>query len=250
LAGGCRQEYEEEDVVPYRPLNDPNFTVPASAVRPIAASGGRQAWARVEKLNFDCVATFYQKDGSFYTTEQHHEIHPSLNSIRISATEPQGKFVWELSPDGFSTPERAEGADEVRTPAVNRNFAQAVLYITTAAVRLFDEGILLSKSSAPFRIEGLWYYPIEAIGAGGTGNGASVGEAVFYQNASDSLVDMVSFGDSEWQVFTVVRGYDYREVEKGSVLVPTKIEIFAAREGELLKERLARIDYHRMMSEE
>ncbi|MHC4616616.1 MAG: hypothetical protein ACYTEQ_02555 [Planctomycetota bacterium] len=250
VGGGCREQYKEEGAVPPHPLKDPNFAVSEPALGPLEASGGRQAWSRLEKLDFHGVVAFYQKDGSVYLTEQRHEINPSLNSIRISAKEPEGEFVWELSPDGFSMSEGAGRPSELLQRGVNRDFARAVLYITTSAARLSDESILLSKSSKLIRIGGLWYYPIEGSAAGMAPVGSSRPQTVFYQNAANSLVDMVSFGNSVQEVSTAVRGYDYREVEKGGVLVPTKIEIFAAGGGVLLKERLVRIDYHRMKSEE
>jgi hypothetical protein len=51
-------------------------------------------------------------------------------------------------------------------------------------------------------------------------------EAVFYQNRSSSLVDMILFPQMSGGKSLAVHGYDYSEVEKGGVLVPARIEIF------------------------
>jgi hypothetical protein len=245
VGGGCRKEYKQENVAPFHPLRDPNFAVSEPALRPLEASGGRQAWSRVAKLDFDGVVTFYQKDGSVYLTEQRHEIYPSLNSIRISGTEPQGQLVWQLSPDGLCL--ISEGvAEEDASPPDNCGFAYAVLSMTTAPMRLADKGVRLARGSNRVRIGGLWYYPIARAGTDPIQAGSPRPQRVFYQNVDSSIVDTIHFEG----LSMVVRGYDYREIEKSGVLVPTKIEIFAAEGDELLKDRLVRIDYHQMKSEE
>jgi hypothetical protein len=241
---GCRQEYKQEEVVPRHPLSDPNFAVPKDAFRALEVCGGRQAWAGVEKLDFECVVTFHRKDGDFYLTEQRHEIYPSLNSIRISGKEPQGELFWQLSPDGLCF--ISEGvAEEDASPPDKCGFAYAVLSITTAPMRLADKGVRLARGSNPVRIEGLWYYPIARAGTDPTEAGSPRPQRAFYQNADNSIVDTIHFEE----LSIVVRGYDYREIEKGGVLVPTKIEIFAAEGDELLKDRLVRIDYDRVKSQ-
>ncbi len=130
---GCEQGHKEETSV-YELLSDPNFVMPEYASGAIEATGGLEAWTKARKLELDCVVTLYKSDGSFYLTEQHHEIYsvqgpdfqPWLNSIRISAVEPKGKFVWQLSGELFSV---LEGAEQVGALPImaNRYFAEAIL---------------------------------------------------------------------------------------------------------------------------
>ena len=57
------------------------------------------------------------------------------------------------------------------------------------------------------------------------------------------MIDMIRFAGVKGQKSLVVRGYDYRKVEKEQVLVPTKIEIFRTDAQGVLQERLVKIDF-------
>jgi hypothetical protein len=57
-------------------------------------------------------------------------------------------------------------------------------------------------------------------------------------------VDAVWYVDLGTGNFLAVRGYDYREVRKGGVRIPTKIEVFNAAADGSVKEQLAQVDYH------
>jgi len=241
IAAGCEQGHKEEASV-HELLSDPNFVMPEYASGAIEATGGLKAWAKTKKLEFDCVVTIYKPDGSFYLTEQHHEIHPWSRSIRISAEEPQGKVVCQLSAGIFSVLEGAEQVDDLPIAIDNRRFAEAILNITTAPARLLDLDVFM-KLSNPVKKKGRWYYPIkrERIFIGAIPYWSKV---VFYQNTGTSRVDMLWFVGAGEKKLLAVRGYDYKEVEKGSILVPTKIEIFVTDPAGVLRERLVKIDYH------
>ena len=223
------------------------------------AGGGRQAWTMAKKLRLDCVVTFYKSDGSFHLTEQVYEIYPWSNSIRISATEPSGKLVWLLSHGVFSVLEGTGLLDALPIPE-NRYFAELLLNITTAPVRFLDKPVVFTKDSRPVKMEGLWYHPIERVNPDKTG---IFSYAVFYQNRDSSLVDMIWFAGVDSSVIAseaqpsvaipislAVRGYDYRELEKGGVRVPAKIEIFRTDAAGVLRERLVKIDCHTLKSTE
>ena len=53
---------------------------------------------------------------------------------------------------------------------------------------------------------------------------------------------MLWFMDIDEGKSLAVRGYDYREVEKGGVRFPAKIEIFRTDAAGVLQERLVKID--------
>ncbi|MHC4572846.1 MAG: hypothetical protein ACYS76_01725 [Planctomycetota bacterium] len=246
---GCAQESKEEVAVRH-PLVDPNVAVPNYVSAAIEASGGRQAWTRLKKLVFNCVVTFYRPDGSFYLTEQSHEVEPQSARIRISGREPEGELVWEFSPDGFSVLGGTARIEARSATLVNRYFAEAILDITTAPVRLLDVPAGPVRESRPVRMEGLWYYPIKLAGAGGTGVRSGLSEAVFFQNRASSLVDIVWLSDLDGEFFLAVRGYDYVKVKKGEVLVPAKIEIFRIDREGVVRQRVAKIDYYGIRSVE
>ena len=254
VVAGCEQGHKEEVVV-YEPLIDPNFIVPDYASRAIEATGGRQAWTKAKKLRLDCVVTFYKSDDSFYLTHHYYEICPWSNSIRISATEPQGNFVWELSRGRFSVLEGAEQVCALPIP-VSERFTEEILYITTAPAHFFDKRFGFRKSPDQVKIEGQWYYPIERerIFIGAIPYWSKV---VFYQNSDSSLIDMIWHADLEREEFLMVRGYDYHPclrrgrlapaeagVENRGVRIPTKVEIFRTNAAGVLQERLVKLDFY------
>ncbi|MCK4293792.1 MAG: hypothetical protein KAY65_11385 [Planctomycetes bacterium] len=266
---GCEQAHKEDvDALASGP-NVETLAVKADyAAGAINATGGLQRWAKTTKLDLDCVVTLYQPDGSFYLTEHRFEVYPWSNSIRISAQEPLSNFVWQLSNGRFSVLEGRERADFSPIRGFYREYAEAVLTVTIAPVRFLDDSARFIKAPEPVKMEGLWYYPIarvhppeQAASAAGKQKEVELVESatgppeadsagtqpywsrvIFYQNRDSSLVDMLSFAEFDKNKFMPVRGYDYSEIEKGGVLVPTKIEIFTTDARSVFKKRVAKID--------
>jgi len=252
VVAGCERKYESDvDVLAYGP--DVNMIVVTNDYTPraIGATGGYQAWIKTEKLQVDGVVTFYKADGSFYLTEHHCAIYPWSDSIRISALEPQGKLVWQLSQDSFSVIEAPHEIDVLPMAIAGRDFAEAILDIITAPVHLLDSKVVFTKEPKPVKMGGLWYYPIEwksrDIEAYVELHWSKV---IFYQNRDSSLVDMIWFAGVEQGKFLAVRGYDYRKVKENGILVPTRIEIFKTDVRGVLQEQLVKIDYYSLKSVE
>ena len=259
LVAGCEQGYEKEGIANESEIGT-NVVLPGYASRAIEAAGGRRAWMETKKLQLDCVVTFYKSDGSFYLTQQRHEIYPWLDAIRISAQEPQGKFVWQLTPDKFSVLQGAGQIDAL--PIENRYFAEAILDLITAPIRVLDKSFKFIEGTRPVKRQGLWYYPIERVPMVSIGIEQDWSKVVFYQNTDSSLVDMLWFVPidtigvdssviaSEAQpsvaipISLMVRGYDYRNVKKRGVCIPTKIEIFRTNAMGVLQQRLVEIEYY------
>jgi len=238
---GCEQRYQQDQLI-YGPLSDPNFVVPDYASPALQATGGRRAWIEADKLELDCIVTFYQPDGTYYLTEQHYEIQPLSNLIRISAAEPQGSFVCELAQSRFAM---LAGGGKVNALPINvcrRYLAEAILYIVTAPVRLADDPVGFTKTSMAVKVEGQWYYQIKRRTRDDIEPAQRLGAAVFYQSRDTSLVDLLQFASVDGGTVFVVRGYDYGVVKKGGVLVPAKIEIFTADAGGSRLRRVVKID--------
>lgn len=214
---GCEQKCKEEMLV-YEMFTDPNFVMPDYASGAIEATGGRRAWTKAEEIEFDCVVTFYNPDGSFYLTERRYEICPWSYSIRISAA-----------------------TDACQLP--RDDFPELILNIVTAPVLFLDKSLEFTRGSGAVRIEGLWYYPIERTNLYPPGAPPEPywSNVVFYQDRDNSLVDMIRFAAADEEKFLIVRGYDYYELEKGGVLVPTRIEIFRTDPEGVLQQRLVKI---------
>ncbi len=248
LLTGCQQQPAAAPLA-YGPDVNTIVVTDGFISQAIAATGGYEAWINTKKLELDCVVTFYNSDGSFYLTEQHHEIYPWSNSIRISAVEPQGKFTWLLSQGNFTPPR----TDTCPTAAVKRHLAEAVLNLTTAPVRFLDKSAEFSKRSEPVKMQGLWYYPIHCSRV----TADERRETVFYQSRDTSLIDIICFTSpghsviaSEAQpsvaipISLMVRGYDYRKVKATGLLLPTRIEIFSTNPAGVIQHRLLKIDYY------
>lgn len=249
---GCQQEYEGEvvDTLDSGPEIELTSVPPDYVVKAIEAVGGWDAWAGTKELQLDCVVTFYQPDGSFHLTEQHHVVYPWSNSIQISGREPQGRFVWQLSQGKFDVLEAGGQSDALPVVIGSNQFAEMILSIMTIPARFLDEPAEFSKETTGLKIQGQWYYPISRLSRPVVGTNLEsepaivLSKAVFYQDRDNSLIDMIIFdflgGDGNF----AVRGYDYTEVERNGVRVPARIEIFKTDENGNLLERLVKIDNH------
>jgi len=237
------QRKEDTDVLARGPEVEAISVPSDEAARAIEATGGLNAWKQTTKLQLDCVVTFYQPDGSFYLTEQHYEVSPWLNSIQISADEPQETFVWKLSNGQFDV---LKGAGQIDAMTVaGRCLAEGILNIITAPVRFLDQSVDFTKQDTAVRIQGQWYYPVVRKSRDGA---ARISEAVFYQDRDNSFVDLIRLagmdaGGSGGMSVQYVRGYDYEEVDKG-VMIPKRIEIFGTDARDRSRERLVKIDCH------
>ena len=249
---GCQWKYKEDvvEVLASGPDLETISVPPDYVVRAIEAAGGWNAWAQTKELQLDCVVTFYQPDGSFYLTEQHHVVYPWSNSIQISAREPQGTFVWQLSRGQFDVLQGGGQIDGLPVEISSHCFAEMILSVITIPARFLDASVEFTKASTGLKIQGQWYYPITrrsrpVVGAELEPEPARpLSKAVFYQDRDSSLVDMILFDNMSGDDFLAVRGYDYTKVEKEDVRVPVRIEIFRTDTRGNLQERLVKIDYH------
>ena len=241
LITGCRQQYQEGvDVLASSPDIQMLPVPPDYASAAIVATGGLQEWAKTVKIELEGVVALYQPDGSIYLTEQRYQIYPWSNSIQVSALEPQGEFICELSRGNFRILAGAEIISGLPSQVAERDLADAIITITTASVRFLDSSVKFTKASEPVKMQGQWYYPI-------SGDFNSLGpywyKVVFYQNKDNSLVDMLRFAGVKEKKFLVVRGYDYSSIQKRGVLLPARIEIFATDARGALPQRVAQVSF-------
>ena len=247
VLAGCGQKQKEDVDVLARGPEVETISVPSDeAARAIEATGGLDAWKGTTMLQLDCVVTFYRPDGSFYLTEQRYEVHPWLNSIQISADEPQGAFVWKLSNGQFNVLRGVGQIDALPKAVPSRCFAEVILNIITAPARFMDGSVEFTKQSTPVKMQGKWYYPINRQNKDAA---ARTSEAVFYQDRDTSLVDMIRLaclntGTAREKPIQYVRGYDYQKVEKAGPSIPTRIEIFETDARDRSQKRLVKIDCH------
>ncbi|MFH1719863.1 MAG: hypothetical protein ABIF19_21125 [Planctomycetota bacterium] len=245
VIGGCEHKQQKDvDVFNVTP-DTATISVPSDyAAAAIKAAGGLDAWSNTKELQLDCVVTFYQPDGSSYLTEQHWDVYPWSNSIRLSGREPQGEFAWQLSKGRFESLQGGDGAGSLPAAMGRRCFADMVLNIVTVPARFLDQSVEFVRHSTPTKLQGRWYYTIDRRSKPDAESVQPSAAAVFYQDRDKAVIDMIRLVCKDGQRFLIVRGYDYTEVEKGGISVPARIEIFNSDAGGNLKDRLVSIDFH------
>ena len=236
LFAGCEQSYESDESASTLAPGPESVPVPSGfAAEAIDAAGGLDAWTGAKTLRFDCVVTFYEPDGSFYLTEQRYDVYPWSNAIDLSGREPKGEYAWRFLDGRLDVLRSAGQVQELPITLARPCFADAILAVTTAPVRLLDASAQFDRQDAAVKMQGQWYYLI-------TGAGEGSAETVLYQDRDSLLVDMIRVACADADTSLTVRGYDYQETEKDGPLVPTRMEIFGTGAGGDLGRRLAKID--------
>jgi hypothetical protein len=245
LFAGCqRKQAEDVDMLAWAP-DAQTLHVPSDyAVRALDVTGGLDAWTKTKKLQLDCVVTFYQPDGSFYLSEQHYEVYPWTNSIRISAVEPQGQLVWQWSKGQFNPLKGGEQFDGLPAAVPGRCLAEVILNVVTAPVRFADAPVEFAKGASSIKMQGQLYEPIARRRKPDFEPPQPLSAAFFYQNVDTFLVDTLWFPRMSGEDSLRIRGYDYTAVEKGGVVIPAKIEIFGTDAQGDSQKRLVEIDCH------
>jgi hypothetical protein len=218
----------------------------------IEATGGVKAWAQCRKLTFSGTVTAYQPDGGFYLTDHRFFVCPWGDAIQISAQEPQARFACLVVQGQYERLDADDKADVSPLRDSYRDYAEAMLQITTAPARMLSGGVSLLRRPVPVMMSGAWYFPIEAkylsrkVTAAGARRGKTTvvepywTQGTYFQNQAGSLVDTIWLGNPSTQKFLLVRGYD--RIAGDGVLIPTKIEVFQSDAEAVQGQRLAKVD--------
>lgn len=245
------------------PLEDPDLlaTSPNRETLPVPrpwvasafdATGGMGTWLKCRQLKLSTVVTAYQQDGSVYLTEHDFRVYPWSDAIQVSACEPQADLACQIVGGQYS-PLQADLSQAVSPLSESyREYAEAVLQITTAPVRMLDRSVALTRRPLSVQIAGQWYHPLEAkyrakeIVSRAQGRDETVvvepywTRGIYFQSQDKFLVDMIWLANSAGQKFLIVRGYDY--AKSAGVLIPTKIEVFQSDPDVNFGPRLALLD--------
>jgi hypothetical protein len=240
---GCQQKQREETVVLDREPNFAEIRIPLGyEAQAFETTGGLNLWKQKARMQLDCVVTFYQPDGSFYLTQQQYIVYPWSNSIEIFGREPLGDFAWRLSQGRFDVLRGSRQVTNMISPFDNQCFAEAILNIITAPVRLLDHSVEFTREANPVRIEGQWYYPIDRRRKSDIESLLRIPKAVFYQNRDTSIIDTLSIACLGADRFLTVRGYDYSPLEEKDIVIPHRMDLFIADSEGYPQKRLAQID--------
>ena len=247
VAGCQEQETEKAPVVGADSVITAASGGGASA-KALGSTGGGTAWTRAEQIGLDCVATYYGADGGYYLTEHLIMVGPSTNAVVIGGKEPQDTFLWELRNGLFTTMSGAEALDVSGRQVSERDFAEAVLMITTAPVRMLDSHARFARRDNTLKFEGKWYELLDRTVVIDPEQEEEEqfkpywSKATFYQRTDTGVVDTIRLIGGAGNSLLMVRGYGYSPTSSCGVLVPSKIEIFSTDARGDLKQRLAKID--------
>ncbi len=236
-------------------------TTRPAASEAIDATGGLAAWKQCTEIDAGATVTACARDGSVYLTEQDFAICPWSDAIQVTAHEPRADFVWQVVGGRYYTPAADPDLDVSPLGGARADYADAVLRIITAPVRMLDEGVVLTPRPALAQIAGKWYLPIDVTSRASADSPVTEGnttnatggvpnqpdsvhwtQSIYFQNQTRPIVDMMWLGNPEAQKFLVVRGYDYARKQAGGILLPTKIEVFQSDPAANIGPRLALID--------
>ncbi|MHC4130388.1 MAG: hypothetical protein ACYSSP_00205 [Planctomycetota bacterium] len=262
---GCKKAYKSEEIseeLAESPQMITKNVVSDYIGGALSATGGRELWMQTKEIGYDCVVAFHKPDGSFYLTEQNHTIQPWRYRIRISATEPHGKIVCELSHGTFKVLEGQMSKDGLSQGLCERDLSEVLREALCSAVSFLDKRTMFTRIDKPVRKEGSWYYAIERVQpdqfkqedtkeSKETEPLANYWSKVFYYQRTDSLlVDMLWFANYERQEYIGARCYNYSGIverdsglfERTGVFIPRKIEIFRSDSKGVFHNKIAEMD--------
>jgi hypothetical protein len=205
------------------------------------ATGGLAAWEQCKKIEFHAAVTACERDGYFYLTEHDFVLCPWSEAIQVTAREPQANFTWQVVRGRYHASRADPNADVSPLRGLSHEYAEAVLQIATAPVRMLADNLLLGARPATTQIAGQWYLPIDAKYQEQTAEPYWT-QGIYFQSVDRSLVDMVWLGNPLTHKFIIARGYDYAPSTDAGVLVPTKIEVFRSDAEANIGSRLALVD--------
>lgn len=213
------------------------------------AAGGLAAWQQCRKVEFHAAVTACERSGCFYLTEHDFVLCPWSDAIQVTAAEPRAHFTWQTISGRYRTLSADPNLDISPLKGLERDYAEAVLQIATAPVRMLQDNMELTLAPAPVQITGQWYLPINAryqvpkpTSRKETAPAPYWTRGTYFQGQGRSLVDMIWLGNPDTQKFILVRGYDYAATAGNGVLMPTKIEVFQSDPDGNIGSRLALVD--------
>jgi hypothetical protein len=172
-----------------------------------------------------CFVKLYQKDGSYYMTQQSQKVDAVMGLMQVRGTEPGGTYLWQMSPAAFTALEGQPDNMKWLPAAVSgQDYCVLVLacFQTVAAIQ--------PSEMTSERILGNWAYPVK-----------SEGDLRWYQSKSSAVTaDIVAMMKPDGTRLAA-RGYGYHS--RGEQLVPSKVEIYRTNAASTSDQRLLEIDY-------
>jgi hypothetical protein len=167
---------------------------------------------RQPDLKLTSVAKFLRSDGSWYLTEQKHEVFAEPKAIELTAKEPFGQIIWAVQNGNAVVkkgPARSVFDKELYELITNEAITKGLMELYVAGLGDSDAG---SGQAEELIFEGKVY---ESVFADRSGIG-------LYKNKSTGRKDLAVFQGKRRYV---LYGYNYLKVEKDRYF-PSKIDVY------------------------
>ncbi len=167
---------------------------------------------RQPDLKLTSVAKFLRSDGSWYLTEQKHEVFAKPKAIELTAKEPFGQIIWTVQ-NGKAVVKKKPGRSvfdkELYELITNEAISKGLMELYVAGLGYSNAG---SSQAEELVFEGKVY---ESVFAGRNGTG-------LYKNKSTGRKDLAVFQGKKRYV---LYGYNYLKVGKDRYF-PSKIDVY------------------------
>jgi hypothetical protein len=180
-----------------------------------------------DALQANCFIRLYRPDGSYYLTQQRQEFDAATGIVKVAGIEPDGTYIWQLSPGRFDNIEGRTAGMKWLGPVLSPgDYCRLVL-------GCFQGSAMHPQTQAgeAVRVLGNWCYPV-----------MSESGLTWYRSKDATSADLVAIQTGSGSQL-VARGYEYRKVREGQAPVPFKIEIFKADTAAMTEQRLMTLDY-------
>lgn len=243
VLAGCEKNAEKKDsVLAIDPIAEKVTMPPEFASLAIEKTGGLEAWGKLRHLPLECIVTFYNQDAGYYLTEQKCDVFPWSNSIVIEGKESRKNYEWQLSQGKLDILQGVEELNSFNNQMKSSCYAEAIFNLVTAPVRFMDKSFVFTRDTTEQNIQGRWCYPVTREPVPNSRKNDSGSSVVFYQNKTDSMMDMVLLKCAGEDTCFLVCGYDYIKARDAEILIPKRIEIHMADQQGLARRQLFRID--------
>ncbi|MBN1125988.1 MAG: hypothetical protein JXA82_13350 [Sedimentisphaerales bacterium] len=173
------------------------------------------------RIQAECVLTQYQTDGSRYITQQKQWICPSSRSITIEASEPGGRYVWQLKQGAFQVVQKPVSVRE-NSPLCSSAIAQAVLSLFLAGGGYLE---MPSSDLESVKVEGVVYQPYDWGSLPQLPKIQGV-TTLILQDESTGLIDRVEIKPGSGGKVIHGHAFNFRRNIDTDKILPTRIEIF------------------------
>jgi hypothetical protein len=175
------------------------------------------------------MASYYDRKGSLYITQQTHWFCPCQWSLQIRANEPEGEFSWQLHNDTFSV--AGPHKNSIPNIPLDKMLSLAVLYSMASSTELLSQPV--SQPGEPIKLEGQWYISITSHIADTT--------ITILKSRDTGRFDLVKIQDNKTAL--LAQSYNFRFDKTLQKNIPQTIDVSDITNGLSFKKLVLQLQY-------